>query len=247
MATAIVRAEIDGVEFFVLTSGESGMSISGLARLCGVTQQALSKMLQSVPTSSCPEFLKCLQEVELMPTTNNVTFIHDQACATILEWYAFESRRTTDKARTTYRKFAQAGIRTWIQHQTGWQPEKVETKQSEPIRLNECSPDDLMALYEYRLAIEEGRTPDERSVEHIDLNYLQADLHNISLTFARGMLHDDLRTLNIYADSANKKFLSEFKKRLQRRKNEVTALEKGSVPRLQPTWDATALLLTAGK
>ncbi len=144
---------------------------------------------------------------------------------------------------------AKAGLRMYLHGLAGYRYEiKLETpKQPEPIRLNECSPDDLMALYEYRLAIEEGRTPDERSVEHIDLNYLQADLHNISLTFARGMLHDDLRTLNIYADSANKKFLSEFKKRVQCRKNEVSALEKGSAPRLQPTWDATALLLTAGK
>ncbi len=143
---------------------------------------------------------------------------------------------------------AKAGLRMYLHGLAGYRYEiKQEIpKQPEPIRL-ECGPDDLMALYEYRLAIEEGRTSDERSVEHIDLNYLQADLHNISLTFARGMLHDDLRTLNIYADSTNKKFLSEFKKRVQRRKNEVAALEKGSVPRLQPTWDATALLLTAGK
>lgn len=246
MATDIVRAEIDGVEFFVLPSGESGMSISGLARLCGVTQQALSKMLQSVPTSSCPEFLKCLQEVELMPTTNNVTFIHDRACATILEWYAFESRRTTDKARTTYRKFAQAGIRTWIQHQTGWQPERVETKRSEPICL-ECGPDDLMALYEYRLAIEEGRIPDERSVEHIDLDYLEADLHNISLTFARFMLGEDLRFLNIFADSKNKEHQAKIIAGMRRREIEIAKLESGEVVRILPTWDATGLCLSAGK
>ncbi|NKB17286.1 MAG: hypothetical protein HC770_02850, partial [Pseudanabaena sp. CRU_2_10] len=43
----ITRVERDGVEFFTINAtGESGMSESGLARLCGVTQQAISKLLQ---------------------------------------------------------------------------------------------------------------------------------------------------------------------------------------------------------
>jgi plasmid maintenance system antidote protein VapI len=43
----MTRTVIDGVEFFVnIKTGEVGISISGLARLCGVTQQALSKLIQ---------------------------------------------------------------------------------------------------------------------------------------------------------------------------------------------------------
>jgi phage antirepressor YoqD-like protein len=42
----ILRVDRDGVEFFVNTiTGLTGISISGLARLCGISQQALSKLL----------------------------------------------------------------------------------------------------------------------------------------------------------------------------------------------------------
>lgn len=44
MTTDIVLAveDGDGVEFFtVLETGESGMSVSGVARLCGVSHQAV--------------------------------------------------------------------------------------------------------------------------------------------------------------------------------------------------------------
>ncbi|NKB16929.1 MAG: hypothetical protein HC770_00405 [Pseudanabaena sp. CRU_2_10] len=44
----ITRVERDGVEFFTINAtGESGMSESGLARLCGVTHQAINKLLQN--------------------------------------------------------------------------------------------------------------------------------------------------------------------------------------------------------
>jgi hypothetical protein len=43
----ILRVERDGVEFFVDTkTGDTGISISGLARLCGVSQVAITRLLQ---------------------------------------------------------------------------------------------------------------------------------------------------------------------------------------------------------
>jgi hypothetical protein len=128
----IVRAEINGVEFFVLTSGEAGMSVSGLALLCGVGQNAIQNIIQAVITSSCSEFLKglCGKQLTLITSSvyKNVTVLRDDVCAIFLEWYAFESQRTTKKARDTYRKFAQAGIRVWIQKQTNWEKAKVAGK-----------------------------------------------------------------------------------------------------------------------
>jgi len=42
----ILRRESKGIEFFsVQTTGESGMSQSGLARMCGVTQKAVDNLL----------------------------------------------------------------------------------------------------------------------------------------------------------------------------------------------------------
>ncbi len=45
----ITRTEIDDVEFFVSTqTGEVGISISGLARLCGVQQSTITRLLQKL-------------------------------------------------------------------------------------------------------------------------------------------------------------------------------------------------------
>ena len=104
----VIRVVEDGVEFFTVEgTGESGMSQSGLAKLCGVNPDAINKLLKSVMTSSCPEFLKPLQEKELvlMKSVNqfkNATILKDEVCATILEWYAFESQRPSDTARYSY-------------------------------------------------------------------------------------------------------------------------------------------------
>lgn len=122
----ILRHESDGIEFFtVQATGESGMSQSGLARLCGVTQKAVDNLLERLGTSSCSDFLKPLQDMELTLGTsvnefNNATILKDSVCARILEWYAFESQRPTTKARQAFRQFAAIGIRTWIQSITGW-------------------------------------------------------------------------------------------------------------------------------
>ena len=122
---SILRYELNGIEFFtVQTTGESGMSQSGLARMCGVGSDAINKLLKSVMTSSCPDFLKPLQDMDLSLVKSyhefkNATVIKDSVCALILEWYAFESQRPTEKARQAFRQFAAMGIRTWIQSITG--------------------------------------------------------------------------------------------------------------------------------
>ena len=126
----IIRVVEDGVEFFTVTAtGESGMSQSGLARLCGVSRQAVDKLIESVSTTSCPDFLKPLQGMVLTLATSvnefkNATILKDEVCATLLEWYGFESQRPNDTAKYSYRKFAKLGIRSWIQGITGWQPQE---------------------------------------------------------------------------------------------------------------------------
>ncbi|MEG4838314.1 hypothetical protein [Microcoleus sp. B9-D4] len=128
----IIRAVEDGVEFFTVeATGESGMSQAGLARLCGVTRQAIDKLINSVSTSDCPDFLKPLQGKELIVTTSvkqfkNATIVKDEVCAIVLEWYAFESQRPNDTARYSYRRFAKLGVRSWIQTITGWQPQETK-------------------------------------------------------------------------------------------------------------------------
>ena len=161
---SILRRESKGIEFFTIqTTGESGMSQSGLARMCGVGADAINKLLKSVMMGSCPNFLKPLQDKELalMKSVNefkNVTIIKDSVCAIILEWYAFESQRPTEKARQAFRQFAAMGIRTWIQLITGWDnsPEKeISLNQSksitqvtESITIDNLDLDSIFSLYE---------------------------------------------------------------------------------------------------
>lgn len=126
----ITRIERDGVEFFTLHStGDSGMSESGLARLCGVKKQSLNELLQSVMSGNSS--VKCLKalfgkDLKCQISLPNrglgvVSFIRAEVCAAVIEYYAFESRRKTPEALFAYRKFAASGITAWIHTITGWQ------------------------------------------------------------------------------------------------------------------------------
>jgi hypothetical protein len=129
---SFTRVEQNGVEFFSETkTGIGKISETGLARLCGVTQQSMSERLQHTSTGkSVPE---CLKEFAGMPIPPQVTLKFDGYsinvilfpagfCAAMIEYYAFESRNKTPEALFAYRKFAKIGIEQWIQSITGWKP-----------------------------------------------------------------------------------------------------------------------------
>ena len=129
----ITRVERDGVEFFTIDeTGESGMSESGLARLCGVTRRAVDKVLRNTPATW--EHEKSLEphrnkSVRLLPNKDfatsrgqnaDINLIRAEVCAKVIEYYAFESKYKTDEAFFAYRKFAMLGITSWIQQMTDW-------------------------------------------------------------------------------------------------------------------------------
>jgi hypothetical protein len=123
----IVRIERNGVEFFTVeATGESGMSVSGLARLCGVAQPRISEILhKSAIGLEGFESLKPLLgkncELSVGSSYKNVTVIADWACACIIEYYALDARKTTPEAKYALRQFNKMGVRSWIQSITGWQ------------------------------------------------------------------------------------------------------------------------------
>jgi hypothetical protein len=85
----------------------------------------------SLSTSDCPDFLKPLQDKELIVTTSvkqfkNATIVKDEVCAIVLECYAFESQRANDTAPYSYRRLAKLGVRSWIQSITEWQPQETK-------------------------------------------------------------------------------------------------------------------------
>ena len=129
----ITRVIRDNVEFFTIDdTGESGMSESGLAVLCGVSHQAINKLLRSlVATNSDLNHLKTRLDgkIWLQPRglsalergkITNLAIVRAKACAAVVEHYAFESRYRTEDATFAYRKFAELGITAWIQEMTDW-------------------------------------------------------------------------------------------------------------------------------
>jgi hypothetical protein len=140
MSNEIIRTVENGVEFFTVTeTGESGMSVSGLALMCGVAHQTVNELLQkSVAGKPDVESLKPLQgkefELQAKHSYKNARIIADWACGCAIEYYALDARRTTTEAKRALRLFRDAGIRVFIQKMTGWQqPEpQPELNSTEP-------------------------------------------------------------------------------------------------------------------
>ena len=104
----ITRVERDGVEFFTIDdTGGSGMSESGLARLCGVTRRSVDKVLRSLPATWDPK--KSLEpqrnrSIRLLLNKDITSFrcqnadinlVRAEACSKVIEHYAFESKYKT--------------------------------------------------------------------------------------------------------------------------------------------------------
>jgi hypothetical protein len=129
----ITRVIRDGVEFFTVNeTGESGMSQSTLARICGVSQQGVNRLLHRMAAAASSEHDGVGQnnEIWLRPRilsglkdskVTNLCIVKAAACAAIIEHYAFNSNHRTAEALFTYRKFGTVGITAWIQEITCWQ------------------------------------------------------------------------------------------------------------------------------
>ena len=129
----ITRVERDGVEFFTVDdTGESGMSESGLARLCGVSPVAIHKFISSTSLTwdhekeLNPSFRKT---IPFKPQSNsnlkfgqntNIKILSAVVCARVIRHYALESKYKTQEALFTLDKFSTAGINAWIQEITHW-------------------------------------------------------------------------------------------------------------------------------
>jgi hypothetical protein len=128
----ITRVIEDGVEFFTINAtGVSGMSISGLARLCGVDEKSIRMFLKrlSVRTSLLESIPEAFLEAGFKfghGGWKNVKVVPAEICALAIEYYARESRRKTKEALFALCKFAKMGIERWIQGITGWVDPKLK-------------------------------------------------------------------------------------------------------------------------
>lgn len=122
---SIIRVEQDGVEFFTLAkTGESGMSVSGLAIAGGVKQQQVSKLLSDLTTKSPSKWLNHLVGTDLNLTTGvkrggTTRVLKAHACSAILRHYAFSG---IEKSQDFLVKLEDFGMEAMIQRITGWTP-----------------------------------------------------------------------------------------------------------------------------
>lgn len=132
---ALILVEQTGVEFYTVAStGESGISISGLAILCGVTHQAVSKLVKGVATNKPTFRLKRFVGEDLDLATNTgekgkVRALKADFCVEIIKHYAYSGNEI---AQFTLDKFAIAGFNSWVQSITGWQNPQERSQPSQP-------------------------------------------------------------------------------------------------------------------
>lgn len=134
---SIIRKVIDGVEFYTdEMTGESGMSQSGIARLCDVDEGSVRNILKNLARNrALSECLKLFVGKDFSLGTasgalQNAKIVRDEVCAAIVEYFAFEAEKVADRTRYrsqfAYRKFATKGVRAWIQEITGWESKRRE-------------------------------------------------------------------------------------------------------------------------
>lgn len=102
------------------------MSLSGLGRLCNIKRQSIKELLDTLKSDAGKQYPESLQpfagkDSEMQANGyKNITIIKDEVCTAVVEYYAFDARKTTPEAKHFYRQFAKVGMRSWIQSVTGW-------------------------------------------------------------------------------------------------------------------------------
>jgi transcriptional regulator with XRE-family HTH domain len=117
---------VNGIEFYSSKiTAERGLSQTGLARLCGVPESTLRRVLEgfSVRSFSPSESLNHLVGASLylgISSANNAKVIDSKAAASLISYYAFE--RKNEVAKQSVQLFAAIGIDSWIDTITGSKP-----------------------------------------------------------------------------------------------------------------------------
>lgn len=119
-----VKAE-NGIEFYVSNDGsEAGVSISGLARLCGVDRRSIQLLIDGVgaskPTFQSLQFLADKVFNLRCEGSNGAKIIDSYAASQIIKYYAFDSRHATEVAKNSLDKFLEIGFASWVKKVTGF-------------------------------------------------------------------------------------------------------------------------------
>lgn len=111
-------------EFSIDESGLTYASQSAVARLSGVTQQAINQLLARILSGKgLSEPLKPFAGIDYTVSGK----LQDKVVAAIIDHYAMYVRNTTEIAKKVSLCFHTIGIRTWIQAELGWKREPKST------------------------------------------------------------------------------------------------------------------------
>lgn len=131
----VIEREVDGVGMGVLSNGTPYLNLRGLARMCGVDHSLMVNITgawQDQPLK--PREAKIRELVRAQGADDSIAFravqrngtIHHivpaAVCMAILEYYAFETRGTSDHAAKSYRTLARKGFTDFIYSQVGYNP-----------------------------------------------------------------------------------------------------------------------------
>lgn len=129
--------EIDGVGMGVLSDGTPYLTQRGLARMCGVNQNAIFEMTTGW-NENRPREAKIKEALAAQGLTYAAPFIPitkegkphyaypDALCMAVLEYYAFEAGpNVRDHALANYRRLARASFREFIYTQVGYDPRRA--------------------------------------------------------------------------------------------------------------------------
>ena len=118
---------VNDIEFYVSVDGlKVGLSISGLARLCGMARQTVSDLVNSLGDDAGNSTLKSLEALQgkvFIPAVsglNSAKIIDHKAASRIIRYYAYESKYANDTAKVAYDKFAEIGLEKWVKQLTGF-------------------------------------------------------------------------------------------------------------------------------
>ena len=127
--SSVIKSFQDSIEFLTVQStGESGMSLTGIARLCGVKRQSVTDIIASVESGTVQSsgLANWVGKPLELPVRgeNNERILKDRFCAALIDYYAFDSKQISQESRDqaifAQRRFAEMGVRAWIQGITGW-------------------------------------------------------------------------------------------------------------------------------
>ncbi|MGK7938306.1 MAG: hypothetical protein AB4206_21280 [Xenococcaceae cyanobacterium] len=119
-------------EFSIDKNGKASATGRGTARLAGVSQEAVRKILLKLSDN-----LKVSKSLESFMGQNfKGDNLPDILVASIIEYYAFDAGRyCTEQAKLVYRSFAVIGFRVWTQQQLGWQKKQTQLSLENAIAL----------------------------------------------------------------------------------------------------------------